>query len=350
VSGEDPAAIPGGSGVAAAAATVSVAIPTYNGRELLEGALPSLFRQTIAGRLHVIVVDDCSTDGTVEWLGEHWPDVEVVSHARNLGVTRSLRDCLAAATGEHVVLLNNDVELEPDCLERLVDELDREPRAATSCPKLLDFHRRERLDGAGDIYTWFGMPGRRGHGELDSGQYDLPEEVLGPCAAVAVYRRSAIADVGSFDEDFFSYYEDVDWSLRARLAGYTCRYVPGAVAYHMGGATMGKAYRDFTRYQLWRNGIWLIAKDLPGRSLLRHAPALIVGQLFHFTVAVRERRLGLWARAWRDALRGLPAMLAKRRVLQRGRRVSPAELERAILPVLRSRLRLWAKSAGRGRS
>ena len=288
--------------------------------------------QTAGRAPALVVVDDCSSDGTVEWLGREWPEVEVVAHERNLGVTRSLNDCLATVGGEFVVLPNNDVELEPDCLERLVAELERHPRAAVSCPKLVDYHRREYLDGAGDTFNWSGMAGRRGHGELDEGQYDGSEAVFGACAAVAVYRRSAIEEVGDLDETFFTYYEDIDWSLRAQLAGYSCRYAPGAVAYHMGSATLGAELSDFTRYQLWRNGIWVIAKDLPAGALVRHGHELLYGQLWHLRVALVDRRLGVWARAWRDALRGLPGMLRKRRAVQGRRRVSVAELEGIISP------------------
>jgi GT2 family glycosyltransferase len=311
---------------------LTAAIATYNGRALLPGVLDSLARQTVAEHVHVVVVDDCSTDGTVEWLREEWPAVEVVAHERNLGVTRSLNDCLAAARGEFVVLLNNDVELEPDCLERLVAELEEHSRAAVSCPKLLDFRRREYLDGAGDIYTWSGLAGRRGHGELDRGQYDRAEEVLGACAAVAVYRRSVLEQIGDFDEAFFSYYEDIDWALRARLAGYSCRYVPSAVAYHMGGGTLGDALSDFARYHLRRNGVWLIVKDLPAGALARHGHELLHGQLWSLRRAIAEGRGRLWMRAWRDALRGLPGMLRKRRSVQRLRRGSLSEFERMISP------------------
>jgi GT2 family glycosyltransferase len=309
---------------------LTVAIATYDGRDLLQGVLESLRGQTIARRMHLVVVDDHSSDGTVAWLREQWPEVEIVAHARNLGVTRSLNDCLAAARGEFVALLNNDVELEPDCLERLVRELEDHPGASASCPKLLDYHRREYLDGAGDVFTRRGIADRRGHGQLDRGQFDRAEEVFGACAAVAVYRRSAVEAVGYLDEDFFAYYEDADWSLRALLAGFTCRYQPLAVAYHMGSATLGREMTDFTRYHLWRNGIWLIAKDLPLGSLIRHGHQLLYGQLWNLGMALRDRRLGLWVKAWRDALRGLPGVLRKRRAVQGLRRVPTHELERRI--------------------
>jgi GT2 family glycosyltransferase len=307
---------------------VTVAIPSYNGRHLLETALPSLAAQSFRD-FAVLVVDDASSDGTADWLGDRWPEVRLLALGENVGVTAALNACVGESDTELVMLLNNDVELEPGCLGALVRALDLHPGAGSAAPKLLDFHDREVLDGAGDVLTWAGSPARRGHGERDRGQYDAPGEILGACGGAALYRRAAFSRVGLFDSQFFTYYEDSDWSLRAQLADLSCRYVPEAIVYHMGSATLGRE-SDFTRYHLWRNGIWLIAKDLPARSLLRHLHQLLYGQLWNLGLAVRSQRLGLWASAWRDALRGLPGMLQKRRRVQAKRRISVRELERRI--------------------
>lgn len=305
---------------------LTVAIPTYNGRELLEVVLPSLAAQNFRD-FDVVVIDDGSTDGTAEWLAARWPDVEVVVQ-ENQGVTAALNACLrAGARSELVALFNSDVELDPDCLGELVDALREHPEAGSASPKLLDFDRRDVIDGAGDVLKWAGHGHRRGHGERDRGQYDRPQAIFGPCAGAAVYRRCAIEDVGDFDADFHAFFEDVDWALRAQLAGLQCRYVPSARVYHMGSATLGAGLTDFTRYQLWRNAVWLVAKGMPASLLARHAHQLAAGQLVNLAVAARDRKLGIWLRAWRDALAGLPRMVARRRRIQRARRVSPRELE-----------------------
>jgi GT2 family glycosyltransferase len=310
---------------------LTVAIPTYNGRELLEVVLPSLAAQRF-GDFHVVVVDDGSTDGTAEWLAAQWPDVEVVVQ-ENQGVTAALNACLrAGARNELVALFNSDVELDPDCLGELVGALREHPEAGSASPKLLDFERRDVIDGAGDVLRWAGHGHRRGHGERDRGQYDQPQAIFGPCAGAAVYRRSAIEVVGDFDADFHAFFEDVDWALRAQLAGLQCRYVPSARVYHMGSATLGAGLTDFTRYQLWRNAVWLFAKSMPASLLARHAHQLAAGQLVNLAVAARDRKLGIWLRAWRDALAGLPRMVARRRRIQRARAVSPRELEARLDP------------------
>jgi len=308
---------------------LTVAVLSYDGRHLLEMMLPSLARQRYDD-FEVVVVDNGSRDDTAQWLAESWPQVRMISLPENLGVTAALNVCAHAGDGELLALFNNDVELDPDCLGELVGALDAHPQAGWAAGKLRDFQQRELLDGAGDVFTWAATGGRRGHGELDRGQYDTPGEVFGACGGAALYRRNVLRLVGDFDEDFFAFYEDVDWNLRAQLAGFSCRYVPSALAYHMGSATIGRGLSDFTRYHLWRNRLWIIAKDLPLGAIARHSPQLALGQLENLVMALRARKLGIWLRVWRDALRGLPRMLRKRRRVQASRRITLAALEALV--------------------
>jgi GT2 family glycosyltransferase len=315
----EPAAVP----------LLTVTVLSYDGRHLLEVILPSLARQSFRD-FEVVVVDNGSSDDTASWLREHWPEVEIVSLPANVGVTAALNVCARSGRGELLALLNNDLELEPACLGELVSALGEHPEAGWAGAKLMDFAEREIIDGAGDVFTWAATGGRRGHGERDRGQYDEPRAIFGACGGAAMFRRRALAQVGEFDEAFFAFYEDVDWNLRAQLAGFSCRYVPSAVVYHMGSATIGRGLSDFTRYHLWRNTLWIIAKDLPASSLLRHAHQLILGQLVNLAVAVRDRKLHIWLRVWRDGLRGLPRALRERRQVQARRRIAPRELERIV--------------------
>ena len=308
-----------------------MAVLSYDGRHLLETILPSLAAQRFRD-FEVVVVDNGSRDDTAEWLREHWPEIEVVSLPENVGVTAALNVCARAGRGELVGLFNNDLELEPDCLGEMVDTLRSHPETGWVGAKLRDFEHRELLDGTGDVFTWAGTGGRRGHGEPDRGQYDEPRAIFGACGGAAIYRRSVFAAVGEFDEAFFAFYEDVDWNLRAQLAGFKCRYVPTAVVYHMGSATIGRGLSDFTCYHLWRNGVWIVVKDLPAGALLRHGHRLALGQLMHLAVAVRDRKLGIWLRAWRDAVRALPSVLRKRREVQARRRIDLRALEAIVGP------------------
>jgi GT2 family glycosyltransferase len=309
---------------------LTLAVLSYNGRHLLEGMLSSLAAQRFRD-FRVFVVDNGTTkDDTVQWLSERWPLVQVIALAENVGVTPALNVCADACRSEFVGLFNNDLELHPDCLGEMVEALQQHPDAGSVSPKLIDFHDRRVLDGAGDVFLWAGAGGRRGHGERDTGQYDHARAIFGACGGAALYRRSALDRVGPFDEEFHAFYEDVDWAFRAQLAGFSCRYVPSAVVYHMGSATLGKGMTDFTRYHMWRNGLWIVMKDYPPAALLRHAPQVLRAFAGNLDAARRERRLGVWARAMRDAFLGLPSVLRKRGPVQRVRNRTVRELEAVV--------------------
>jgi len=243
-------------------------------------------------------------------------------------------------------MLNNDVELDASCVEELVAALDADPQAAVVGAKLRDYRRRELLDGTGDVYCWAGFAYRRGQGEFDHGQYDDRTELFGACGAVALYRRRALQMVGPFDARFFALCEDVDWSFRAQLAGWRCRYAPRAVALHIGGVSLGARLSEFTLYHNWRNQIWVVLKDYPGWALVAHAPDLLLGQTAMLLVALRGRRIRTWLRAWRDALRGMRWVLRARRAIQSGRVADRRALE-AVNEGALERARWWLLGAAR---
>jgi GT2 family glycosyltransferase len=306
--------------------SVTAVVLNYDGRHLLEVILPSLSRQTYSP-LEVLVVDDASRDGSVHYLSEHWPDVRVVSNVSNIGVTAAMNRGIAAASGEYIALLNNDVELEPTWVEEMVAGLERHPDAGTVACKLRDFYKRDRLDGVGDGLTRSMVAYRRGRGEPDTGQFDREEEVLAPTGGAGLYRATALAEVGPFDESFFAYLEDVDWGLRAQLAGLRSWCIPSAVAYHMGGATTGGT--ENPRYLLLhhRNRIGLIVKDLPMSVIVRNARAILREQAGTLVHGVQHRLLGLYLRAWLEALARLPGWLRARRRIQGLRRVPAGRLQ-----------------------
>ncbi len=320
---------------------VTAIVLNYNGRELLDVILPSLAAQTYPN-LAVTVLDNGSSDGSPELVRERWPDVRVIALPHNVGVAAALNRGLETVQTELVALLNNDIELDPGWLEELVAHLETHPEAASASGKLLRFNSRDVIDAAGDGMRWSSAAFNRGSGEVDRGQFDRPEPVFSACAGAALYRRSAFDDVGLFDEDFFAYLEDVDWSLRAQLRGYASRYVPGAVAYHMRGATTSGSLNRY-RVMQRRNQIWLVVKNYPLGAMLRRAPGIL---LLNAGLALQDARqggLGGTLRGWWAALRGLPTMLRKRRDVQRARRAGLAQLDEVVTP------EPWAKGSLRER-
>ena len=184
----------------------------------------------------------------------------------------------------------------------------------------------------------------RGRGERDRGQYDDATDVFSACGGAALYRRAAFDDVGLFDDAFFAQMEDVDWGFRARLLGYGCRYVPGAVVYHKGSASMRREGRPDPWF--WglpvRNCIWMWSKNYPRDCLLRNAHLLLAHELAGLYFAAREGMLRAQLRAWRDALRGLPRVLRQRREIQARRQIGRRELDHVIQPEVVSWRRLGA--------
>ena len=308
----------------------SAAVLNYDGRPLLEAILPTLASQTFED-LEIIVVDNGSSDDSREYLREHWPAVRVVSTGpANIGVAAALNVCVDAARGEFVALLNNDIELEPDWLAELVAALDADPGLGSAVGKLRNHYRRSELDGAGDVFLRGGVGGKRGNGEQDRGQYEYSDEVLCPTGGAGLYRASALAAVGPFEEWLYAYYEDVDWGLRAQALGLRCRYVPTARGYHMDGGTTG-GRRNPRYYALQqRNVVALLVLNVPLRYIAANLPRIAVHQARAAARATREGMLAAHLAGLMRALLSLPSLLRRRRARARARTLSVTEYARAI--------------------
>jgi hypothetical protein len=310
---------------------VTVVIPNWNGKRFLNLCLTSLGEQSFED-FETVLVDNGSTDDSVGFTRQNFPRVRVIPLGDNLGFSAAVNAGIEASRAEYVALLNNDTEADPGWLAALVRAADSRPEAGLFASKLVDFHDRRLLDGAGDALRHSGLPYRVGHRELDRGQYDEPTFVFGACAAAAMYRRTLFEEIGSFDEDFFAYCEDGDVSFRAQLAGHACLYVPGAVVYHVGSAsTGGKRSPTATRLGT-QNGISLLVKNLPTTLAWRLLPLLLVGQLSRIVVtSFASSRL---LRAHLDGLAGawrlLPRMVEKRKDVQKRRRVSDAYVRQLL--------------------
>ena len=199
-----------------AAVDVAVVIPNYNGARWLPGVLESVAAQTLAPAA-VLVVDDGSSDGSLALLAERFPDVRVLALERNGGFARTANAGLRAVTADAVALVNTDVVLAPDWLERAAAALGAAPRAAAVATKLVDLADPALLYDAGDVLRRDGACEQRGRFERDAGRYDAPGEVFSACAGAALYRRAAVLGAGGFDERFGTYLEDVDLGLRLRI-------------------------------------------------------------------------------------------------------------------------------------
>jgi GT2 family glycosyltransferase len=249
---------------------IDIIIPNFNGAAHLPTCLDALRKQTRRD-FCVVVVDDGSTDDSRELLARLYPEAQVIALPENRGLARAVNAAFDATGGAYVVLLNNDTEVHPRWLEHLIGALDRYSEYDFAASKLLLFDRRDHIHSAGDYYRSNGVPGNRGVWQRDSARFNVMEEVFGPCAGAAAYRRSALEllaeDGRVLDEDLVMYCEDVDLNLRARLRGIRTIYVPRAVVYHRLSATGGGTLAS---YYCGRNFVLVWAKNMPG-ALARSA-------------------------------------------------------------------------------
>lgn len=308
---------------------VDVVIVNYNGGSFLARTLRALQAQTFRD-FRVVVVDNASTDASLESLPQGDIPVEIVRAERNLGFAGgnnlAIRQHVRA---EWLALLNPDAFPRPDWLQALLAAAYAYPDYHFFGSRLLDAADSRRLDGIGDVYHVSGLYWREGHRQPDGPSYGEGREIFGPCAAAALYSTRAVLEAGAFDEDFFCYGEDIDLAFRLRLLGHRCRYVPEAVIEHIGSGVTG-VRSDFQLYHGHRNLPWVYVKNMPGWSFWAYLPYHLFLNLSSLVVfTLRGRGRPLW-RAKRDALVGLPRAWAKRREIQARRVVSTASL-RAIM-------------------
>ena len=298
---------------------VSVVIPNWNGLRWLPGCLTALAAQELAPA-EVIVVDNGSQDGSLEYLKREHPEVRLIAFTRNTGFAHAANTGIAAASCEFVAMLNTDIELAPDWLRRMVEALGADPLLGSVACKMLQLTRRDLIYDAGDVLRRDGQCVQRGRSEIDVGRFDTPEEVFGACAGAALYRRDAVLAVGGFDDRYFAYLEDVDLALRLRLDGWTCRYEP-AVAWHAGAASAAQLPGGPERL-VARNTLLLVAKAFPARWL----PFVAYRQCGWAWHALLERRLTAHLAALASALPLLPGALRQRRRLRAQARIAIEEV------------------------
>jgi GT2 family glycosyltransferase len=305
---------------------VAVIIPNWNGKEHLTTCLGALRQQTYSN-YEVVVVDNGSTDGSLELMATQFPEARVISLSTNRGFSAAINEGILQTDSEIVAILNNDTEAEPQWLSEMCRVFVDQPGIDFCASKLLLFDRRDIIHSAGDFYGTDGVPGNRGVWERDSEKYSKEEPVFGACGGAAAYRRAMLREIGLFDEELVAYCEDVDLNWRAQLAGHRCMFVPSARVYHKLSAT---GAGPLASYFVGRNMILVLAKDMPGPIIGRHWVSIFFAQvrfavhsILHFREPAARARLAGQA----ASLRYLPKFLTKRSLVQRSRKVRNNYLE-----------------------
>lgn len=307
---------------------ISILIIAWNSEAHLPRCLAALAAQ-IRRDFEVIVIDNGSKGDSLAMFDASVPccPFDYQRIPSNLGFAIANNIGAHLARGEWIVLLNADAYPEPDWLEQLLKAAEQNPDYNFFSSRQIQYNSPHLLDGAGDDYHVSGLAWRRYYNHTKE-EYGLKqEEVFGACAAAAMYRREDFLRVGGFDEDYFSYFEDVDLSFRLRLAGGKCLYVPQAVVHHVGSASTGKI-SDFVVYHGHRNLVWAYFKDMPSYLFWVYLPLhLVMNLYFMISFIFKGKGYAILKAKW-DAFRGLPTALRKRRMIQRMRTVPVSEIYR----------------------
>ena len=308
----------------------SVLVLCWNSASYISRCLDCLAKQTFRD-FEVIVIDNGSTDRSDVVLKQDWKglDLRIERLETNNGFAAANNLGARLARGKSLALLNADAFPEPNWLEVLLRSAEECPEFSTFSSRQIQANAPELLDGAGDAYHITGLAWRRHYNKSVQDYGKQAEEVFSACPAAALYRREEFLNVGGFDEDYFSYFEDVDLGFRLRLAGKKCLYVPEAVVHHVGTASTGRR-SDFSVYYGYRNLIWTFVKDMPSPLFWIFLP-LHVGAILFFVSYLTLRGQGKVVRkAIVDAIRGLPKTIEKRKVIQNNIRIKASDLLKVI--------------------
>jgi N-acetylglucosaminyl-diphospho-decaprenol L-rhamnosyltransferase len=327
--------------------SISVIVLSFNGRRWLDPCLSALTAQAGAPPFEILLVDNGSTDGSTALVADRFPSVRIILNGGNLGFAAGNNAGARAASGETLAFLNNDTIAAADWLARLYAARTESADRTVVTSRIVFLERPDVIDSAGDGYLRAGGAFKHGHGACAS-EFMSSREVFGACGAAFAIDRALFDELGGFDEDFFMVYEDVDLSYRARLAGHRCWYAADAVVRHAGSGTLGVA-SAMAVFHGQRNLEWTWVKNTPLPLLLKTLPAHVAYSLAGLAHYVATGRGGPAVKGKLAAILGVPRLLARRRLVQRHRKVDAASLESHLERGWLTRKRI-EKSRARGAS
>jgi GT2 family glycosyltransferase len=302
---------------------VRVIVLNWNGRSWLERCLTALRRQTLRD-FEVVLVDNGSTDDSIELVRQSFPEFQVLPLAENTGFAAGNNAGARGARVPYLVFLNNDTEVDPGWLHALVDVAESDSSVGLVTSHIVFMDRPDLVDSAGDGYLQCGGAFKIGHGQPVQNTAGV-DEVFGACGAAFLIRRELFTQLGGFDEDMFMVYEDVDLSFRARLGGARCVCAHAAVVRHAGSASLGRL-SEAAVYYGQRNLEWTWIKNSPRQLLWRSLGSHILYDLAGLAGYARAGQLHAWFKGKAAAIAGLPAVWRKRREVQRQVTVDPERL------------------------
>ena len=268
---------------------VTVVVPNWNGIEYLRKCLNSLRGQTC--EFDLIVVDNGSTDGSVQMVQTEYPEVFVIGFPDNTGFCHACNAGMQKAETPYVILLNNDTEVLPGFVEKLVQAIEADEKIFSVSSQMLQIQNHDKIDDAGDRYTVLGWAYARGK-DKPAAQYEEACDVFAACGGASIYRKSVLEQIGYLDENHFAYMEDIDLGYRARIYGYRNVYEPSAKVIHAGSASSGSRYNEFKTTLSAANNAYMIWKNMPLLQLVINLPFLLAGFVIK-TIFFARKKMGI---------------------------------------------------------
>lgn len=299
--------------------TIGVVILNWNGIELLKQFLPDVIKYSPEATVYI--ADNASTDASVEFVKENFPQAIVIQNTVNGGYSKGYNDALSILTEDVFILLNSDVQVTPYWLEPIISIFKNQPEVAAVQPKILDFKKPDHFEyagAAGGFIDQFGYPYCRGRIfnsiEKDEGQYEDEVDIFWASGACLAIRKEFFYKVGGLDEDYFAHQEEIDLCWRLHNFGFRVKYTPKAVVYHIGGATLNSQNPKKTFYN-FRNSLFNLVKNVPSNKI----PLVIFVRLildglaaFKFLFELKFRHFTAVFNAHLSFYHYLPRMLKKR--------------------------------------
>jgi len=261
--------------------SVAIVILNWNGKTFLQKFLPSVLASTYEN-YKVFVGDNASTDDSLIFLENNYPQVKIISNEKNEGFAKAYNLILKQVNADYYILLNSDVEVDPNWIEPVIELMESNKMIAACQPKVLSYRQKELFEYAGACGGWldaYGYPFSRGRifdiCEADHKQYDDAQEIFWATGAAMFVRSEIFNNMGGFDDYFFAHQEEVDLCWRLQLAGYKIFVEPKSVVYHVGGGTlpMGNKVKVFLNF---RNNLIMLTKNLSAAEAIVVIPFRIL--------------------------------------------------------------------------
>ena len=308
---------------------VLVVVVNYNGSATIQKCLQAIQEQTRPADT-VVIVDNASTDGSVELISKDFPEFKLLAQQSNLGFAAA-NNLAVKMFPDHdwIAMVNPDAWPEKNWLQSMLQGVTDWPNADMLSCRLINANDPDVLDGTGDIYHASGLSWRRDYGK-PADKVRAPDEIIfSPCGAAAFYRLNRFLELDGFDETFFCYHEDVDLAFRMRLTGSSCVHLDHARVFHVGSGTSGKD-SDFSVYYGHRNLVWTFVKNMPSPLLYWYLIQHLVLNCVSIVLYTLRGRPGVIFRSKWSALTGLGKVLQQRKRIQANSTVAPQQIKEAV--------------------